>query len=127
MSETIDILIADDHPLFLGGLRQVIEVVGHFNIVAEANDGTTALNDLRKLQPRIAILDLHMPQVDGFEALEKLRAKDSQVPVIVMTGYYPEDVVFERIQGLGVNKVLRKPVMITSLMTTVREVAGTAA
>ena len=118
------VLLADDEPDIRDLYRQMLEGCGYQ--VDEAEDGREVLDLIEVGTFDLVILDLYMPHVDGFEALEMLRAKDSQVPVIVMTGYYPDDVVTERIQGLGVNKVLRKPVMITSLMTTVREVAGTA-
>jgi|SaaInl7_200m_RNA_FD_contig_51_1235773_length_698_multi_6_in_0_out_0_2 CheY-like chemotaxis protein len=119
------VLLADDEPDIRYLYRQMLEGCGYQ--VDEAADGREVLELIEGGTFDLVIMDLYMPNVDGFEAIGLIRAKDSQVPIIVMTGHYPERVVSKRIKGLGVNKVLRKPVMITSLMTAVREVAGAAA
>lgn len=65
-----------------------------------------------------------MPRLDGFEVLRALRKADNDVPVVVMTGHFPADVVSSRIEEFGVAEVLMKPVMITDLLNAVRRVVG---
>ena len=89
------------------------------------------VRDRRKTPERIddetfdlIILDLHMPKVSGFEVMEELRSEGRRIPIIVMTGHYPVEEVSERIQGFGVGAVLRKPVMITTLLDAVNAAIG---
>jgi DNA-binding NarL/FixJ family response regulator len=64
------VLIADDHPIFRRGLRDVLERHPGFEVVAELGDGAAALAALRTLRPRIGVLDIAMPDLDGLEILD---------------------------------------------------------
>ena len=66
--DNLRIVIADDHPVFRLGLRQIIEAEPGFEVVGEAGDGQGALEMIRTLRPAIAILDVAMPQLDGLVA-----------------------------------------------------------
>ena len=66
-----DILIADDHPIFRAGLRQIIEDEG-YRVVAEAGDGKTCISSAEITKPDVVILDLAMPELDGYEVLRWL-------------------------------------------------------
>jgi len=66
MSKDIRILLADDHPIVRRGLRLTIEADPHLAVVAEANDGVEALRLMQELKPDIAVLDIDMPNLDGF-------------------------------------------------------------
>ena len=71
MNEEIRVLIADDHPVFLKGLAQIIREEAKFNVVAEAKNGVSALEKIRELAPDIAILDVSMPELNGFEVARR--------------------------------------------------------
>ncbi len=73
MNREIRILIADDHLLLRLGLRQIIEKNPNLKIIAEAEDGQEALALIQKEKPEIAILDIQMPQMDGFEVARRGR------------------------------------------------------
>ena len=83
MSNPIRIVIADDHPIVRTGLRRVIEGEPDFEVVAEAGDGETGLELIRKLQPHVAILDLDMPKLNGFEVAGEIRRSNLSVEVIL--------------------------------------------
>src|SRR5215510_10885830 len=72
MHEQIAILIADDHPIFRGGLRALIETEGGFTLAGEAVDGEQAVGLTRKLNPDVLLLDLAMPKLGGLEVLKEL-------------------------------------------------------
>ncbi len=91
MSETeITILIADDHPIFQRGLQQIIETDTNLKVVAAVNDGETALVNLRKLKPQVAVLDVDMPQKDGFAVLKSIKEENLPCSVILLTMYKEE-------------------------------------
>ena len=116
------ILLADDEPDILRIYSEMLE--GNAHEVAVAHDGIEALDLIRREEFDLLVLDLFMPNMDGFETLETLRGEGKQVPVVVMTGHYPDDEVVERTEGLGVEAVLRKPVLITTLMNAVNKITS---
>ena len=65
------ILIADDHPIFRRGLREVLAERDDYEVVAEAGNGVEALRLIREVHPRIALLDISMPQLDELKAEER--------------------------------------------------------
>ncbi len=85
MNPEIRILIADDHPVFRAGLRQIIEMNTGLKVVAEAEDGMMALERVREHQPDVAVLDVDMPGMDGFEVVRALRQEKLAVEVVFLT------------------------------------------
>jgi len=85
-SPTITVLIADDHPIFRAGLRQVIETVcPDARIVGEAQNGDEALAMIESVSPDVAVLDIDMPVCDGLEVARALRDRRSTTRVIFLT------------------------------------------
>jgi DNA-binding NarL/FixJ family response regulator len=81
MSKTV--LIVDDHPSFRGMARALLESEG-FTVVGEAADGESAVEQARTLRPDIVLLDVQLPDIDGFQVAARLTANGSS-PDIVMT------------------------------------------
>ena len=81
MSRTI--LIVDDHPSFRGMARAILESEG-FDVVGEAADGASAIEAARALKPNVILLDVQLPDIDGFEVAAAL-TKIGNSPAIVMT------------------------------------------
>ena len=100
-SDPIDIVIADDHPLVRMGLRQVIEAHEGFVIVAEASDGQSALERIREKRPRIAILDLEMPLLNGLHTARQVVAEKLPTAVIILT-MFEEEELFNEAMDIGV-------------------------
>ena len=71
-NNNLRIVIADDHPVFRHGLRQIIEAEPGFDVVGEAGDGQSALQLIQTLDPAIAILDVGMPELDGLSVVNQL-------------------------------------------------------
>lgn len=86
----IKIFIADDHPIFRGGLRQLIELESHLEIIGEAKDGAEAIQLLLTCQADIVLLDIDMPKASGFEVLTEIREKGMVVNTIFLTMHKDE-------------------------------------
>ena len=81
MNKTI--LIVDDFASFRASARSLLEAEG-FEIVGEAEDGTSAVRLARELEPEVVLLDVHLPDFDGFEVAERLRELESP-PIVILT------------------------------------------
>jgi DNA-binding NarL/FixJ family response regulator len=90
------ILLADDHPLFRRALRNMLEEQADFEIVAEASNGEEAVSLAIELTPNVVIMDISMPVLNGLEATEKIKARNSDIIILVLTVH--ED--FEHIIGI---------------------------
>jgi DNA-binding NarL/FixJ family response regulator len=105
--EPISTFIADDHPVFRKGLRTIIEGDGRLLLVGEAADGVEALEGIQSKQPRVAILDLNMPRMTGFEVAEAVIRQRLPVGIIFLT-MYDDEPFLEKALRLGVNGYLLK-------------------
>jgi DNA-binding NarL/FixJ family response regulator len=77
------ILIVDDHPSFRASARVVLESEG-FDVVGEAVDGASALTECRRLRPEVVLLDVQLPDTDGFDVCAQIIAYDA-APTVIMT------------------------------------------
>lgn len=107
MSDQIKIVIADDHPLFRGGLRQVIDAERSFTVVGEASDGETALRLVTERVPDVLITDINMPGMGGFEIIGEIRARKLPSHVIILT-MHSEEAIFNKAMSLGVRGYVLK-------------------
>ncbi len=108
MKSKTRILIADDHPIFLRGLVQIIETDAAFSVIAEAGNGDHALQLIREDRPDIAVLDINMPKKDGFAVVRELRASSEPVPQIVFLTMYDDESYLESALDLGISGYLLK-------------------
>ncbi len=81
MAQTV--LIVDDHPSFRSSARRILEDAG-YDVVGEASDGASALSIARELRPAVVLLDIQLPDVDGFEVALRLTS-DGEPPAVVLT------------------------------------------
>lgn len=121
-SET-HIILADDHPIFRRGLRQVLEMDQRLKVVFEAEDGDTALEQIRELKPDVAILDIDMPGRDGFEIVRGLRDWRLTVPVVFLTMHKDEHFLNSALDA-GVKGYVIKDSAVTEIVNAVKAVAS---
>lgn len=81
------ILIVDDMPQVRQDLRQLLELTGLFEIVAEAGDGLEAVHQAEKFSPDAIVMDLEMPGLDGYEALHLIKAQNPTIRVVILSTY----------------------------------------
>lgn len=94
MSETLRILLADDHPLFRDGLNALLSSVEDADVVGEASTGTEVVERALELQPDVVLMDLHMPELSGIEATRRVVEASPHVGVLVLTMVEDDDAVF---------------------------------
>ncbi|PLX30649.1 MAG: DNA-binding response regulator [Ignavibacteria bacterium] len=100
MQRMIDIVIADDHPLYKMGLRESIDEDSTLRIVGDAEDGQKALSMVREIQPDVLVLDLEMPVMNGVDVLRSLAQERESTHVIVLT-MHDDSETFEQVMELG--------------------------
>ena len=79
------VLIADDHPLILAGIKRALEEADGFEVVAEARIGSQVLPLVSQTKPDLALLDLRMPEMDGLTCLDRIRKEHPQVKVVILS------------------------------------------
>jgi DNA-binding NarL/FixJ family response regulator len=119
----IAVLIADDHPVFREGLRQVIETDEQLNVIGEAADGEAAITGILETKADVAVLDVDMPNRDGFEVVRMLRQKQSPVRIIFLTMHKDERFLNAALD-LGVNGYLLKDSAVTEIINSIKAVAA---
>jgi DNA-binding NarL/FixJ family response regulator len=95
----IRVLVADDHPVVRQGLRALLESLEDFEVVAVAGTGREAVREAVLQRPDVAVLDLQMPDGDGFAALRVLRRAAPDVAVCVLTMHDDDDSLFTAMQA----------------------------
>lgn len=122
-TESVTVLIVDDHPIMRKGLRDVLEGSGRFAVVGEAGDGEEALRAAVELKPQVVVMDVIMPRVDGIDACRELMALLPDTRVIMLTVAPQEDAVIDAIAA-GATGYLEKYAPPEELVTAVLDVAA---
>jgi NarL family two-component system response regulator YdfI len=122
MSEPIRILVADDHLIIRQGLRLILETEAGFELVGEAADGAEAVRLCAELHPAVVLMDLRMPGVDGLTAIERLRAEQPQIAVIILTTFNEDDLMLRGMQA-GAKGYLLKDTDRETLFNSIRAAA----
>lgn len=121
MSEPIRILLADDHPVVRDGLVAILSTQPDFEVVGEAGNGRSAIQLVQEQQPDLILLDLEMPEMDGVETLQALRAANPDVKVIVFTAFDTDERILTAVQA-GAQGYLLKGVPRQELFNAIRVV-----
>ncbi len=119
----IRIVIADDHPVFRFGLRQIIEAEPGFDVVGEADQGEAALDLVQKVRPSIAILDVAMPKLDGLALARCLQKEELPVKIILVT-MYREEKLFKKALEAGVKGYVLKDSAASDIISCIKAVAA---
>lgn len=123
MKADIQVVIADDHPVFRQGLRQIIEMAQGLNVLGEASDGAAALRMIQELRPDIAVLDINMPKMKGFDVAREIQRQELPVRIIFLT-MYDDERMFNEALNVGAKGYLLKDSAISDIVDSIRTVAA---
>lgn len=123
MTPEISIILADDHPFIRQGLRTTIEREPTLKILAEAEDGRTALELVQTLRPQVAILDIDMPGMNGFAVARRVRELKLPVEIIFLT-IHREKEYFNRALELDAKGYVTKDSAVTDIISGIRAAAA---
>jgi DNA-binding NarL/FixJ family response regulator len=119
----IRVVIADDHPIFSRGLRQVVMSDPTLELVAEAQDGDAALQYIEEQRPDVAVLDIDMPKKDGFDVVRAMEERKLSSGVVFLTMHKDEE-LFNGAMNLGVRGYVLKESAFSELVDGIKTVAG---
>ena len=103
----IKIMITDDHSMIREGLKNLLELEGDIEVIAEAEDGEDCLNKLLTVKPDVLLLDINMPKLNGLEVLKKLKERKSKVKVLVLTVHNETEYLMKAVE-IGINGYVLK-------------------
>jgi two-component system nitrate/nitrite response regulator NarL len=99
MSNTIRVVLADDHVFVRDGIKSLLENEANIEVVGEATDGLEALKIVETEQPDLLILDIRMPNLTGIEVVEKLRSQNNLVKIVMLSMHESEEYVLKSIRA----------------------------
>jgi len=119
----ISILLADDHTIVRKGFRLLLEHEPDISVLGEAANGSEAVEMALKLKPDIVLMDIMMPELNGFQATQRLRLMDDSIRVLILSMYSSQDHIHQVIQS-GASGYLLKHCAPRDLISAVKDVAG---
>lgn len=123
MKNSINILIADDHPIFRRGLKDLIEESNSDYIICEAENGQEAVDVVKKNNSEVAILDLDMPHLNGLQAAQACLKFNSSIKIIILTMYKDEH-LFNQAIDIGILGYVLKENAVTEILNAINSVAS---
>ena len=118
----ISVFLVDDHPAFREGLRRLLELDDRICVVGEAPSGESALEDATARAADVVLMDVRLPGMDGIEAMRRLRSRDPDLKVIVLSSF-GDEYLLEAIDG-GAAGYMLKTASQPDLVEAVVQTAG---
>ena len=122
MSETVTVLIVDDHSVVREGARAFLEAQADLTVVGEAESGEEAVRQAQALIPDVVLMDLILPGINGIEATRQIKRVSPRSQVIVLTSYYADEHVFPALRAGALSYTL-KDIRPAELAEIVRKAA----
>jgi DNA-binding NarL/FixJ family response regulator len=124
--ESIKIVIVEDHEFTRIGLKMFLEKVPDFAVIGEASDGKEAVDEVLRLQPRVVLMDIGLPTIDGIEATRQIKKTLPDVKIIMLTSHNSDEDIFAALSA-NANGYCLKNVASNQLESVIRTVAEGAA
>ena len=119
LSDTIKVMIVDDHELIREGLSKIIDMENDIDIVYKAKSGIEALEVIKDIKPDVILLDINMGELNGIETLKKIKASGSKTKIIMLTVYDDLEYISQSV-NLGANGYVLKDSDSDTLIKTIK-------
>jgi RNA polymerase sigma factor (sigma-70 family) len=120
---SIQILVAEDSRAFRDGLRDLFKAAPDMALVGEAVNGLEAIDQAKRVQPDVILMDLHMPELNGIEATRRILKTSPHIAILVLTMYDDDDSVFAAMRA-GARGYLLKGALKNEILRAIRGVAA---
>lgn len=121
MENRIKVLIADDHPLFRQGIKQILELEKDITVVAQASNGNEAVQLAREHTPDVILMDINMPGTGGLQAIEEIKDENINSRIIVLTIHEDREYLIKTLQ-MGAEGYVLKDAEPSVLVDAIRNV-----
>ena len=121
MSPNIKVFLVDDHEIFRNGLKQLVDSEPDMEVVGEAGDGETALENLRTIRPDVIIMDIRMPGINGVETSQMLLKREPQARIVFFSLYDNPDYVAKALE-MGASGYILKDTSNKIFLSAIRAV-----
>ncbi len=117
------VMLVDDHAIVRAGLRMLLQAQADMEIVGEVEAGRAAVAKARELMPDVVLMDISLPDIDGFEATQQIKRALPNVAVLALTMHESDEYFFKMLQA-GASGYVPKKAAPTDLVTAIRTVHG---
>src|SRR5579863_9647625 len=100
-SDKVTILLADEDALRRDGLAAVLQGTPHFEVIAQCPDGESALNQIRRMRPDVAVVDLNLPKLHGIELVRSVRGELLGTKIVILSGSTDDEIIREVVRAGG--------------------------
>jgi DNA-binding NarL/FixJ family response regulator len=121
MTETITVVIVDDHPVVRDGLNAILSTEADFRVTGEAGTGAEALAVIPKLRPNVVVMDLMLPDMSGSDVIREVCKQGSEIDFIVLTSVAGDEDIFQALEA-GARGYLFKDMARKELINSIRRV-----
>lgn len=122
MGQVYKVLVIDDSPFVLKAVKKALEPEG-YQLLDQAFDGRMGLEMAERLQPDLILLDVTMPEMDGFETAEHLLRKNAETKIIMLSAMGDKELL-QRAKQVGVKAFLPKPFQPEEILRSVKSILG---
>jgi DNA-binding NarL/FixJ family response regulator len=123
VAASLRVLIADDHPLMLAGIRRALERAESIDVVGEARSGRELLDMIQRRRPRMVLMDLRMPGISGCECIEQIREQWPEIKVVVLSASDDRRTI-ESALAAGASAYIVKSVNPFDIASVLRQASG---
>jgi two-component system nitrate/nitrite response regulator NarL len=96
-NDRVSVLVADDHPLYREGIVRAVKERPDLELVGEASDGREALDEIKRLRPEVAVLDIRMPGLEGPQVLKAMKRDGVKTEVIFLSAFMESDLAYQTV------------------------------
>ena len=107
-AQPIRVLVVEDHPIVISGIRALLAEVEDIEVIGEASNGAMGFEVNQQLNPDVILMDLIMPEMDGIEAIRLITADQPNAKILVLTSFITDDKVFPAIKAGALGYLLKE-------------------